>query len=219
MVWPRLLRKAYCTVSYCFVYCHNYLVQCVLPLTDEQAIRALPLTDETCISETDKAAIVYELGYFPNNVMCVKAYHGNTPAVLQLYPLKDGRNAVRRKKRGRFQPMPTIYWLCCKELKERISYFEERGYIKTFYDRLQKDPVALATFHKNHVDYCNDRWALLSNGDRIIVEEQTWCAVLRESGIAGIQQFDGIKCLHAHYGHYLATKNNIIGEWVHELLA
>jgi hypothetical protein len=43
---------------------------------------------------------------------------------------------------------------------------------------------------------------------------------LRDVGIAGMQNFDAVKCLHTHYAHFLArpAHGNLIGQWVHDLL-
>jgi hypothetical protein len=43
---------------------------------------------------------------------------------------------------------------------------------------------------------------------------------LKDVGIAGMHNFEAVKCLHCHYAHFLARPEhrNIIGKWVHELL-
>ncbi len=52
-----------------------------------------------------------------------------------------------------------------------------------------------------------------------LVTEKGWTEALNVSrGVAGQKNFSCIKCLHAHYAHWLATKNDIVGEWVHELV-
>ena len=42
--------------------------------------------------------------------------------------------------------------------------------------------------------------------------------VIKESGVGGIMDFSGIKCLHTHYAHYLVDSNNPVGELVEQLL-
>ncbi len=52
-----------------------------------------------------------------------------------------------------------------------------------------------------------------------MVNEKGWSealGILR--GVAGQKNFSSVKCLHAHYAHWLATNNDIVGEWVHELV-
>lgn len=41
---------------------------------------------------------------------------------------------------------------------------------------------------------------------------------LEKKGIAGSENLSRIKCLHAHYAHFLATRGNIIGRIVHRLM-
>lgn len=41
---------------------------------------------------------------------------------------------------------------------------------------------------------------------------------LEKKGIAGSKNLSRIKCLHAHYAHFLATGENIVGRIVHRLL-
>ncbi|GFP24897.1 uncharacterized protein HKBW3S43_00003 [Candidatus Hakubella thermalkaliphila] len=41
---------------------------------------------------------------------------------------------------------------------------------------------------------------------------------LEKKGIAGSENLSRIKCLHAHYAHFLATGENIIGRIIHRLL-
>ncbi len=56
-------------------------------------------------------------------------------------------------------------------------------------------------------------------GEERLVNEKGWSEALGVSkGVAGQKKFSSIKCLHAHYAHWLATKNDIVGEWVHELV-
>lgn len=42
---------------------------------------------------------------------------------------------------------------------------------------------------------------------------------LEKKGIAGSENLSRIKCLHAHYAHFLATGENIVGKIVHRLLS
>lgn len=70
-----------------------------------------------------------------------------------------------------------------------------------------------------HAAYARERWSMLTLHDRELVERRRWDRALRDVGVAGIRNFASVKCLHTHYAHFLATGNNLIGEWVHELLS
>jgi hypothetical protein len=64
------------------------------------------------------------------------------------------------------------------------------------------------------------RWETLSVEDRAYCEARgaSHVEALRERGIGGYATDDQVKCLHVHYAHFLATGDNIVGEWVQELL-
>ena len=59
---------------------------------------------------------------------------------------------------------------------------------------------------------------MLTSDDVALVKSRRWEFVLHDVGIAGIRDFTNVKCLHTHYAHYLATGQNLVGEWVQELL-
>ena len=67
-----------------------------------------------------------------------------------------------------------------------------------------------------HFNYGETRWNLLTKKDREAVEKRGWKGSLgTERGVAGIRQFDRIKCLHTHAAHYLSGETkNIVGKWV-----
>ena len=93
-----------------------------------------------------------------------------------------------------------------------------------------------------HEGYARRRWSLLSVEDRSIAEDRNWAGMLRdEVGVAGLEWkrhgVERVKCLHAHYAHFLGThggssdsdddddedeeeekERNLVGLWVHELL-
>jgi hypothetical protein len=54
--------------------------------------------------------------------------------------------------------------------------------------------------------------------DLELVERNNWQRPLRDVGIAGIRKCQAVKCLHTHYAHFLATRDNLIGLWTDELL-
>jgi len=70
-----------------------------------------------------------------------------------------------------------------------------------------------------HEAYARERWEMLTPHDRELVARRKWDRALRDVGVAGIRNFASVKCLHTHYAHFLATRDNLIGEWVHELLS
>ena len=99
----------------------------------------------------------------------------------------------------------------------------------------------LQLLREQHANYASQRWGLLEvahfllrkfpwcteahvvfvqEADKELVENNGWVRPLREFGVAGMRDHTGVKCLHTHYAHFLATvgTGNLIGQWVDELL-
>jgi Protein of unknown function (DUF501) len=88
------------------------------------------------VSEADIVAIATQLGYIPHNLVAVAA-RGSTgqPAVLLLHPL--AAPVCTRRNDVQLQPFPTIYWLCCPQMKCDVSRLEVQGLVQQFEARLQ----------------------------------------------------------------------------------
>ncbi|CEG36873.1 Protein of unknown function DUF501 [Plasmopara halstedii] len=182
-------------------------------------------------SDTEFALVQNELGFVPNNLVRVCAYvdsNGHTsrvqeskdhrPAALLLYPLRNAEDAYKKKQRAKVEPFPTIYWLASTELKAKVSILEDQQYVLMLQQRLDADQSARERMVQSHREYAEQRWHMMTAHDLKLIQHRRWEFVLRDVGIAGIREFTNVKCLHTHYAHYLATGNNLIGEWVQELL-
>ena len=113
------------------------------------------------------------------------------PAVLRNAPLlPDGT------------PMPTRYWLCDPGLRAAIGTLESEGGVRRA--EAVVDPAAVAAAH---AAYAAERDANLPAG-------HTGPAPF--GGVGGTRE--GVKCLHAHYAHWLAGGDDPVGEWVHQQL-
>ncbi|KAF0694963.1 Aste57867_14186 [Aphanomyces stellatus] len=170
------------------------------------------------------AAIERNLGYIPTNLIRVAAMyetretHEMEPGVLLLYPLRNCMDDYKKHHRKMAEPFPTIYWLASHELSERISVLEAAGLVTQFTDRLAASATHVQTMTRMHADYSTERMALLTPADRALVVRKRWIRALEAVGIAGIRNPASVKCLHTQYAHYLATKNNLVGEWIHAAL-
>ncbi|KAH7461962.1 hypothetical protein PRIC1_005960 [Phytophthora ramorum] len=172
-----------------------------------------------CEASAEEVALVQEeLGYVPNNLVKVSAFVDDRPAALLLYPLRNAEDAYKKKQRAKVEPFPTIYWLASTELKARVSTLEDQQYVLTLQHRLDADEAAKEKMAQSHREYAEQRWRMMTPHDRELVKGRRWEFFLRDVGIAGIREFTNVKCLHTHYAHYLATGNNLVGEWVQELL-
>lgn len=113
------------------------------------------------------------------------------PAVLRNAPLLDDGT-----------PMPTRYWLTHPALRSAIGTVESHGGVRRAEAAL--DPAEVAAAHSAHGA---ERDAALPPGHT---------GPRPTGGIGGTRR--GVKCLHAHYAHWLAGSHDPVGAWVHEEL-
>lgn len=122
----------------------------------------------------------------------VRHVHDGSPVVIRNHPvLRDGR------------PMPTRYWLLGEPERTMVSRLESRGGVHRVEDEVGMDVIAEA-----HDRYRAERDAALPQG---------WEGPRPSAGVGGTRK--GVKCLHAHYGWYLAGGDDPVGRWVAEHLA
>ncbi|MDH3294331.1 MAG: DUF501 domain-containing protein, partial [Acidimicrobiia bacterium] len=114
-----------------------------------------------------------------------------TPVVLVNEPfLQTGR------------PMPTRYWLIDPGLNKAIGALESYGGVKQAEAAI--DPAELRLAHDR---YRRER-------DRQIGPDHR--GPKPTGGVGGTRT--GVKCLHAHYGYFLAGGEDPVGRWVHAWL-
>ncbi len=131
------------------------------------------------------------------------------------------------------EPFPTMYWLTHPHLRTLISQLEiePKHNVKTVEDKLSSSTDNLIAMSKAHESYGKARWQLLTDEDRIETKNRNWSDALGiKRGVAGIRNFEAVKCLHAHAAHYLAQceinrmdqidsqdlPENLVGRWVLE---
>jgi len=100
---------------------------------------------------------------------------------------------------------PSMYWVMCPLARRRISMIEVTGGIARMQDLLEKNPDKMARLEQAHAAHRAD--FLARGGD-----PQVDAAVGGGNG-------QGLKCLHTHYAHFLATGDNVVGELVANELA
>ncbi len=140
----------------------------------------------------DRARVAALLGRPPmGEFEVVVRAPGGDPAVLRNEPLlPDGT------------PMPTRYWLCEPHLRSAIGTLESEGGV-----RQAEAAVPAATIAGVHRAYAAERDAALPAGH---------AGPAPSGGVGGTRT--GVKCLHAHYAHWLAGGDDPVGEWVHAQL-
>ena len=111
------------------------------------------------------------------------------PVVLLNEPfLDDGR------------PMPTLYWLIGRDEVAAVGRLEATGAVNQV--EAEIDPELIADAHRRYAAERDARIAVGHQGPR------------PSGGVGGTRI--GVKCLHAHYGWYLAAGDDPVGRWVAE---
>ena len=162
-----------------------------------------------------------------------------TPRVLECYPLRVAQNLARSETKGFSKnkwnskkgdapvPWPNTFWLCCPVAISKIGKLEHEGFIKTYNSRFehpetQPDPedalLDATKFRAQHTKYASHRWRLLSPDDVSLAKREGYDAVLEKCGVGGLRVPTQVKCLHLHYAHFLATGDNLVGEWCQNAL-
>ena len=137
---------------------------------------------------TDRDAVVALLGRAPEGrfEVVVRDAHGG-PVVIRNDPfLADGR------------PMPTRYWLIGARERLLVSRLETTGAVNRAEAEIGLDAVAEA-----HARYAAER-------DAVIPVDHV--GPRPSGGVGGTRV--GVKCLHAHYGWWLAGGDDPVGQWV-----
>jgi len=112
---------------------------------------------------------------------------------------------------------PTIYWLSCPYLNYEVDRLEaESNLISDLGKRLSKDRDFKNLMEKTHSKYAAIRKKLLSSEQLQKAENisEDLYKTLIESGVGGIRDKEGIKCLHTHLADYLINQINPVGEIV-----
>ena len=115
------------------------------------------------------------------------------PVVLKNFPiLQDGR------------PMPTLYWLCGERESMLIGRLEAVKGVR----RAEAD-IGLDAINAAHDRYRAERDEILDASGLDPLHRPT-------GGVGGTR--NGVKCLHAHYGYWLAGGEDPVGQWVDDHL-
>lgn len=130
------------------------------------------------------------LGRTPKGPWSVCLYdESGSPLILESAPiLEDGT------------PMPTIYWLIGKELRQDVSRVESWGGVKWADKNIDSLRVA-----DSHERYRQLRESKIPRG---------YQGIRPYGGVAGTR--GGVKCLHAHVAWHLMGGDDPIGQWTLE---
>lgn len=95
-------------------------------------------------------------------------------------------------------PMPTRFWLVGAHERLLVSRLESANGVKRA--EAEIDPDAIEATHQT---YAAERDAAIPEGHS---------GPVPFGGVGGTRQ--GVKCLHAHYGYWLAGGTDPVGQWV-----
>lgn len=101
-------------------------------------------------------------------------------------------------------PFPTLYWLTCPERVKAVARLEDGGWATRFIDKLSRDTGLQAELIQAQREYGEARKCGVSDTAHPVYDK----------GIGGVRDLEAIKCLHAHYAHYLVSGSNPIGRLV-----
>lgn len=158
------------------------------------------------ISVEQREIIKGQIGREPDNLLGILRYCPfNQPAVLLTHPYRPGKGVF-----------PTSYWLSCPYLVRAVSRLEAGGMIKELSELLRQDQEFRAKLARSHQAYAKLRYSLLTKEERALITNNfpNLLGVLQGSGVGGIVEQKGIKCLHAHLADYLITGENPVGKLV-----
>jgi len=157
--------------------------------------------DSSDVSKEDLIIIEKQLERSVSNVLNVeKRCFYSYPQVIRSFPLKDGK------------PFPTLYWLTCPYLVEKVSKLEAEQKINEIEKIIQNDPELNQQMKRVHKEEIEKRMKLLE--EKINSLPKNMVKKLKETGIGGIKDFSTIKCLHLHYASFLVGEDNPAGEIV-----
>jgi hypothetical protein len=100
------------------------------------------------------------------------------------------------------RPMPTRYWLIDPGLNKALGTLESVGGVKR----------AEAAVDPQELEAAHDRY----RRERELQIERGHDGPRPSGGVGGTRT--GVKCLHAHYGYFLAGGDDPVGRWVHRHL-
>ncbi|TAN23602.1 MAG: DUF501 domain-containing protein [Actinomycetota bacterium] len=142
------------------------------------------------MDETEEQAVERLLGRKPKGPWSVcLSDGGGEPLVLETAPiLEDGT------------PMPTIYWLIGRELRQEVSRIESRGGVRWADSNIDSNEIA-----SSHERYRQQRESKIPSN---------YSGFRPSGGVGGTRR--GVKCLHAHVAWQLMGGNDPVGIWVLE---
>lgn len=112
---------------------------------------------------------------------------------------------------------PTIYWLSCPYLSYEVDRLEaDSNLISELGQKYQNEQQFRDLMQETHRRYAVNREKMLSTEQLQKAKEisDDLYMTLTESGVGGIKEKEGIKCLHTHLADFLVHRFNPVGKIV-----
>ena len=141
----------------------------------------------------DAATVARQLGRVPRGRWrpVARCSYGRPIVIITAPALEDGT------------PFPTLYYLTCPHLVERISGLESSGELRRWRERISGEPVLRERLRAADAAYRAARAAEAGGVDP-----------MPGVGIAGQRDPCALKCLHAHVAAFLAGIDDPVGAGV-----
>jgi hypothetical protein len=118
-----------------------------------------------------------------------------------------------RESAAAIAPFPTLFWLTCPHIREAVGALENGGMIGRMREKLRRDEEFRTDYVNANRDYAHRREAILEQLDSAWREKVSadMAGVITHAGVGGLVNLEGVKCIHMHVAHWLATEDNPIG--------
>lgn len=171
--------------------------------------------DITDYTDLELKTITFQVSDVPIRIAGIikRCIYGH-PVVVLLYPERDNEDVNRTAK---VIDQSDLLWLTCPFLRDKISVFEEKGYLEKISDFIMNDRDIEIFMKEAHANYYYHRKKNFRKflGEVFSIDDNNNVFF---SGIGGIRHIETLNCLHQHYAHYTICENNVAGRVVSTLL-
>lgn len=162
-------------------------------------------------SAWDLAVIERQIGRVPRGLLgVVRRCEAGYPQVVLTHPTM-GWSARKAGEPGVF---PTLFWLTCPSLSRACGALENAGMVADMREKAETDPDFGGRLERAHKLYRDERVALIDPESLEVLRTRypRQYRALTETGIGGLSDRHGVKCIHLHLADWLVHGVNPVGE-------
>ncbi len=179
-------------------------------------IRGMECDSFICGKGTDAEVAERQLGRPPEGMLNTSARCSyGAPAALLCSPVvARGTKGAGDSGKSPAEPFPTLYWLTCPYLKERVGRLEGGQAFLDIRRMIAEDASFESRFKEASEDYKRLRRKLygeLPSELRASLGERAIRSLL-SSGPGGVKDYRNIKCLHIHLANFISGMDDPVGE-------